>query len=195
MNSRITELLDEIKQREEELEELIDNFEKDILYTIEGSKIKFDKIVESAHRQLKVGLIQWFLDSEFRNIISAPFIYPMMIPFLMLDIMISIYQIICFSLYKMPLVKRSRYIVIDRQHLKYLNAIEKINCMYCGYVNGLISYTREIVARTEQYWCPIKHARKVLDVHGRYKKFSDFGHSDDYQKHIIDMRKNLIDDD
>ncbi len=195
MNSRITELLEEIKEREEELENIIKTVEEDFYYKIEGTKIKFDKFVEDAHRQLKVGLIQWLRNSSLRNIMSAPFIYPMIVLFVMLDVFISLYQWICFSLYKIPWVVRSDYIVIDRHHLKYLNAIEKMNCMYCGYVNGLISYTREIVARTEQYWCPIKHARRILDSHHRYIKFSDFGNSENYHQHVTTMRESFTQED
>ena len=191
MNPRIAQLIEEIKEREEELEDIVKTYEQELYYKIEGTKIKFDKLVEDTHRQLKVGLIQWLRTSSLRNILSAPFIYPMIIPFVMIDIFISIYQIICFSLYKIPLVKRSKFIVIDRHHLEYLNAIEKINCVYCGYVNGLISYIREIVARTEQYWCPIKHARKILDPHRKYIKFSEFGNSDEFQQHIKNMRRDI----
>lgn len=49
--------------------------------------------------------------------------------------------------------------------LSYLNAIEKLNCVYCGYGNGVIAYGREIIARTEQFWCPIKHASKAAGEH------------------------------
>jgi hypothetical protein len=38
----------------------------------------------------------------------------------------------------------------------------------------------ENVARTEQYFCPIKHARKVLGTHRRYANFLDYGDADDY---------------
>jgi hypothetical protein len=193
MNSRISELLEEIKEREIELEDIVKTYEEDFVYKVEGTKIKFDKLVEDTHRQLKVGLIEWLRNSSFSNILSAPFIYSMIIPFVMIDIFISFYQLICFSLYKIPLVVRSEYIVNDRHHLNYLNAIEKLHCMYCGYVNGLISYTREIVARTEQYWCPVKHARKILDPHQRYLKFSEFGNSENIQQHFILMRKEFFD--
>lgn len=54
---------------------------------------------------------------------------------------------------------------MDLQKLVYLNGIEKFNCLSCGYGYGVISYTREIIARTEQYWCPIKHARRVVGSH------------------------------
>jgi hypothetical protein len=193
MNSRIKVLLAEIKDREGELEEALKIYEKQFFYKVEGTKISFDKFVQDAHRELKIDLIPWLLNSDLRNVISAPLIYPMIILFLLLDIFISFFQFICFALYKIPYVKRSDYIVVDRHHLKYLNSIEKINCMYCGYVNGLISYTRKIVARTEQCWCPIKHARKVLDPHRRYFKYSDFGDSEQYQQHIVTMRDGFID--
>jgi hypothetical protein len=42
--------------------------------------------------------------------------------------------------------------IFDRTHLAYLNLVEKINCAYCSYGNGLAAYLREIAARTEQYW-------------------------------------------
>ena len=106
----------------------------------------------------------------------------------MLDLSISIYQALCFPLYRIAKVKRRKYIVVDRHNLHYLNIIEKFNCIYCGYVNGLIAYSREIVARTEQYWCPIKHAKKILDPHRTYAYFSDFGDSDKYHIHLMKMR-------
>jgi hypothetical protein len=95
--------------------------------------------------------------------------------------------------YKIPDVRRSDYIVIDRQSLRYLNPIEKINCVYCGYFTGLISYVQEIAARTEQYWCPIKHARKLGSIHSRYYKFVDYGDHLDYQKRLAELREDFSD--
>ena len=37
------------------------------------------------------------------------------------------------------------------------------------------------MARTEEYFCPIKHARKVLASHSRYKRFLAFGDADEYE--------------
>jgi hypothetical protein len=115
----------------------------------------------------------------------------MILPIGLLDIALSIYQAVCFRLYDIPRVKRSDYIVIDRHHLAYLNIIEKLNCIYCGYGNGVISYAREIISRTEQYWCPIKHARKVVDAHSRYKTFLDYGDATAYPIKLIGFRDSL----
>lgn len=191
MKPRIKELLEEIRIREEELEEVLKTHEVEFLYKLEGSKIKFEATVEQAHRKLKVGIIQWLQKSSLLNTLSAPIIYAMIFPFIILDLAISLYQLICFHLYDIQKVERKKYIVIDRQHLSYLNLIEKINCMYCGYVNGLLSYSCEIVARTEQFWCPIKHARKVLGSHRRYAHFSDYGDPNNHHEHVTKMRDSL----
>lgn len=56
-----------------------------------------------------------------------------------------------------------------------MNTIEKINCAYCSYGNGVLGYAREIGSRTEQYWCPIKHARRVIAAQERYNLYADYG--------------------
>jgi hypothetical protein len=73
-----------------------------------------------------------------------PFIYAMIVPTIILDIFLFVYQNICFRLYGIPLVKRGEYISSERKHLDYLNWIQKINCLYCSYVNGIFSYAVEI---------------------------------------------------
>ncbi len=182
MNPRIAELLEEIREREEELEELIRTREAQLIYTLEGTKVRFEEAVRQAHKKLRVGTLSWLRQSQPRNVLSAPVIYSMIIPFAFLDLCVTLYQWLCFPLYRIAPVKRSKYIVIDRHQLPYLKGIEKINCIYCGYVSGLVSYAREIVARTEQYWCPIKHANKILDPHRRYMRFAGFGDADAYQR-------------
>lgn len=191
MQTRVSELLAEIRRLEDQLEDAIRTHEVDFLYRIDGTKIRFEQAVRRAHRNLKVGLIRWLRTSELRNVITAPVVYAMIVPLVILDAAVSLYQLVCFPLYRIPFVRRRSFIVLDRHHLSYLNVIEKIHCVYCGYTTGLIAYAREIVARTEQYWCPVKHARKILDPHRRYARFSDFGDAEDYPEHAARMRELL----
>lgn len=93
----------------------------------------------------------------FRHSISAPFIYSMLIPLVILDIWIETYHRVAFATYGLKYIKRKSYIKIDRHKLKYLTFFEKMNCMYCGYANGLLNYSCAIAAETEKYWCGIKH--------------------------------------
>jgi hypothetical protein len=50
---------------------------------------------------------------------------------------------------------------------------------------------REIAARTEQYWCPIKHARRVIGSHARYLKFDDYGDAEGFREHAAGLRDDL----
>ena len=122
---------------------------------------------------------------------TAPVIYAMIMPIAFLDASFSLYQAICFRVYGIARVRRSHYLVVDRHHLAYLNGIEKLNCVYCGYANGVFAYVREIAARTEQYWCPIRHARGVHDPHSRYRHFVDYGDAEGYHRRLIPLRRQL----
>lgn len=93
----------------------------------------------------------------FRHLLSAPVIYSVIIPVVIADVWIELYHRICFPLYGLEHVKRRNYIRIDRHKLKKLTLLQKLNCMYCGYVNGWLNYARDVAARTEKYWCSIKH--------------------------------------
>ena len=183
--------MSEISELEEQLATVMHEQQDRLHYRIEGSKIRFEENLRRVHHELKTGVFAWLRESELRNVISAPFIYAMIIPFVMLDIFLFVYQSVCFPLYRIPKVKRSNFVVVDRQHLGYLNVVERMNCMFCGYADGLLAYTRQIVSRTEMYWCPIKHARKILDPHRQYARFADFGAGEQYAAHVTMMRKEL----
>ena len=191
MHESTRRILSEIARLEEELATALHEQQERLHYRVEGSKIRFEENLRRIHTTLKTGVFTWLRTSELKNVISAPFIYAMIIPFLLLDLFVSLYQAICFPLYRIPKVRRASYVIIDRHHLGYLNIIERLNCIYCGYADGLLAYTRQILSRTEMYWCPVKHARKVLDPHRRYARFQDFGNSDDFAAHVAVMREEI----
>lgn len=126
-----------------------------------------------------------------RNALTIPFIYWLVLPLALLDISVSIYQWVCFPLYGIARVRRDRYFVLDRHRLPYLNAIEKVNCVYCGYATGVLAFVREVASRTEQYWCPIKHARTIAAPHRRYTGFFDYGDSTGYRRGLPRLRRRL----
>lgn len=119
------------------------------------------------------------------HILAAPFIYSLTIPFAVADVWVEIYHRICFPCYNLPYVKRNKYIRIDRQKLQYLNFVEKLNCMYCGYVNGLINYMRVIAGETEKYWCSIKHKPGGdFQEPDHHKDFLEYGDEDSYRNFL-----------
>ena len=194
MSSTISELVDRIAKLEHQLLAELEQQQEEFKYKVEGTKIKFDEVSLEALRRLRVAVLPWLLSAKLRHILSIPFIYGMIVPILFIDIAISCYQHICFRLYNIARVNRSKYIVLDRRQLPYLNAIEKLNCLYCGYGNGVMSYSREVIARTEQYWCPIKHARKVVGTHKRYRNFVAYGDGENYRPELIKLRDELRED-
>ncbi len=108
---------------------------------------------------------------SFRYFISMPFIYVMIVPLLILDFFLEIYHRVCFPLYGLEKVSRRNYIMVDRHKLRYLSFMERFNCAYCGYANGLLHYASIIAARTEKYWCGIKHSSREGFVPPAHHKF------------------------
>lgn len=176
---------------EEQLEEELHRREDQVLYQISNRKVRFEEEARAAHKKLRFGLIKWLRQSSLTNALSAPIIYSLIVPFAVMDLWVSLYQAVCFPLYRIAKVDRSRFIVIDRHRLAYLNAIEKLNCVYCGYANGVLAYSREIAARTEQYWCPIKHARRILGTHARYAQFLEYGDPTAFHDAQVRLRTEL----
>jgi hypothetical protein len=191
MNNRIKELIDQIKLLEEDLSQEIHQHEDSMLYHLKGKKVEFEQSIKEVHRKLKTGIIPWLFGVRPINIITAPIIYGMLIPFVLIDIAISFYQLSCFPIYKIAKVRRADYIIFDRHHLAYLNIFEQFHCLYCAYANGLVAYIREILARTELYFCPIKHARKVLTPHRFYYQFINYGDPTGYPDKLEAFRKKL----
>ena len=188
MNERITQLLAQMAALEDELRTAVHDQESRMFFQINGKRIEFESSVKAAHRKLKKNFFHWLVTNRPQNLITGPIIYGMVLPLMMLDFFVSFYQFTCFPIYGITKVRRADFIVFDRSHLGYLNFIEKFHCTYCEYGNGLMSYMAEILARTEQYFCPIKHAHKVLGTHARYNRFLDYGDAANYETRLEEFR-------
>ena len=191
MNPKISELLARIQHMELEIELEMKRRRAELQADFEETRVRFEREVLEQQRRFKTGILAYLFTANWLTISTAPVIYALIIPILFLDLSITVYQHICFRAYGLPRVKRGDYFVFDRAHLAYLNMIEKINCAYCSYGNGVMAYGREVVARTEQYWCPIKHARKIMAAHPYYTGFVDFGDAQSYKDELENLRKEL----
>ena len=180
MNSRIDEIFDAIRVLEENLKKELEIEEK-----------KLSQSIQSAQKEFKETLLHYLWRTPFLHYLTAPIIYAGIIPAFILEFFLFFYQHINFRIYKIAPVNRKEYFVYDRANLDYLNVIEKINCFYCSYFSGLLGYTLEIVGRTEQFWCPIRHARKLHTHHAHYGKFTAYGDGESYRKELIRLREDL----
>src|SRR5258708_25514526 len=138
-------------------------------------------------------LRRYLLNSRFLVLLTAPMIWMCLIPIVLADIVGTIYQAVCFPIYGIPKVHRRDYLSFDRHRLTYLNFVEKLNCEYCAYANGILAYFTEIAARTEQHFCPVKHERCVKCPHSRYKNFVDFGDAEKDRQHLEEIRRSFQD--
>ena len=191
MATQLDELTAKLRSVVAEIEAELAKRREELRFRIENRRIVFAEEVLRVQRAIKVRASRYLLDANPLMILSAPVIYSLLIPIALADLWVMAYQAICFPVYKIPKVRRRDYLIFDRHHLAYLNIIEKINCGYCSYANGAIAFIREVASRTEVYWCPIKHARRVLGPHPHYRGFADFGDAEGFREKLKQMKNGV----
>jgi hypothetical protein len=191
MTRRIEDIASEIVRLQSELDREIVKRRKALGWALHKELIEFEHGVTMEHRRLKLGVGTFLAGAPILTVLTAPVIYSLIIPLVLIDLWASAYQAICFRAYRLPRVERRDYLVFDRRSLAYLNWIEGLNCWFCEYANGVVAYVREIASRTEQYWCPIKHALKMTDPHERYQAFVEYGDAAGYRTRLDRFREAL----
>ncbi len=191
MTTQLDLLMEKLREIQAEIEVELAKRREELRFHLENRRIVFEREVLRLHREIKVGLARYIREANPLVVLTAPVIYSMIVPIAVLDLSVMIFQAVCFPAYGIPKVRRRDYLVFDRHHLAYLNVLEKINCGYCSYANGAISFMREVASRTEIYWCPIKHARRLLGPHPHYQGFADFGDAEGYRARLTQMKDGV----
>ncbi len=187
---KISEIIEQIKILEVQLENELQKRREEYYCDIGKFSVFKDEVIRKHEKDVE-NIFRYLANAPILYVITAPIIWSVIFPAIFLDLFVTLYQTICFPVYKIQKVKRGDYISIDRAKLKYLNIVEKINCTYCGYFNGLLGYVVEVASRTEQFWCPIKHARKISFLHSKYQNFFDYGDSESFRKDLKKLREDL----
>ena len=189
MQGNIQKILEEIETLKKRLKEEIHLKEADIAYEIKQGRVRFSKDALQHQQEKITHFFRYLREAPLLHILSAPIVYMMIIPAVILDLFLFVYVMVIFPIYKFPKIKRSDYIVFDRQYLGYLNVIEKFNCMYCSYFNGLMNYTAAVAARSELYFCPIKHAKKIAYTHEHYYDFLSYADAEAYHEKLKECQE------
>jgi len=189
----LREILLRIRALEEEWAQELQRLRETRGYHLDGLKVRIEAATRRAHRLKRKGLLRYLLEIRLSALVTAPVIWGALLPALLIDGYVYLYQWICFPAYGIPRVKRSDFLIMDRRHLPYLNGLEKLNCFYCSYFNGMIAYVQEVAARTEQHWCPIKHARRPRTLHSRYHTFFDYGDAEAFRAQYEYLRRDFAD--
>ena len=191
MDEQQTDLLERLRQLEEEFEQKIEAQREAFHYRLEKGRVVFEQGVIAEHLHIRTGILHFLRESTIGALLVSPFIYFLIFPLLLIDLSVWLFQAVCFTAWGIKPVRRADYVVLDRGQLAYLNGIEKLNCVYCGYANGLIAYLQEIAGRTEQYWCPIKHAMRTKSTHRRYRNFLDYGDAEGFRARLEEFRDQV----
>ena len=193
MNDRLNMLIEQMRDLEQELAQEIQKKEAEFFYEVRQRKVRFTAEVKAQHRKLAKRIHQTLLESKPLILLTAPLIWAVLLPLVLLDLVTFVFQAVCFPIYDIPKVRRSDYIIFDRGRLPYLNVIEKLGCIYCSYANGLLEYIGEIAARTEQHFCPIKHHVDPPHTHSRYDHFLPYGDARAYKIGVGKVRSDFVD--
>ncbi|MEX5729859.1 hypothetical protein Ga0609869_003212 [Rhodovulum iodosum] len=191
MTSAVERMLARVRELQQSLQDELEEKRDEFRYRIDGGRVRFEGEALRRHRELRVTVLSWLKRPRPLVILTAPIIYGLILPLALLDLFVWAYQAVCFPVYGIAKVRRGEYVFIDRHQLAYLNGLQKLNCLYCGYANGLIAWVREVAARTEQYWCPIKHSRRVAEPHALYGGFVDFGDAEGFHARQGALRSDL----
>ncbi len=193
MSAKLDSLLAQMQQLEKELLRELSRKETEFAYKLEKKKATFTAAAKAQHKLLQTRWHHYLINSRLTVLVTTAVIWAVLVPIALLDLMVSVYQVICFPIYEIPKVIRGDYLLFDRHRLAYLNFFEKINCEYCAYVNGVLAYAVEIAGRTEQHFCPVRHALRVKSAHSRYQHFFDYGDAEHYRARIEQVRRQFDD--
>lgn len=192
MSTLMQRLTDRLAEARAEIEAEIAARRTAFRYRVERGRVVFEADMRARHRAARESLRSFLGRTRLMTVVTAPVIYSLVLPLAIFDLWVVVYQAICFRVYGIDRVRRRDYVYLDRHQLAYLNGLQKLNCIYCGYANGVIAFTREVAARTEAYWCPIKHSRRVVDPHDHYPQFLDFGDAEAFRAFIDEAVKGEV---
>lgn len=193
MSTRLQALLEEIRELETRVIAEVTEEAEQFGYSVRRGRIGVEREVAKRQRLLATRVRTYLAGSSLPVAATAPLVYSLFLPLVLLDAFTWVYQAVCFPVYGIPKVRRGEYLSFDRHRLQYLNAIERTHCVYCSYANGLLAYVGEIAARTEQFWCPVKHAQRIKGAHSRYYKFLSYGDAERYATDLERLRREFDD--
>ncbi|RME14097.1 MAG: hypothetical protein D6801_09880, partial [Alphaproteobacteria bacterium] len=117
---RLKDLLERARKLEDEIEVEVARHRAELGSEFEGGRVRFKAEVRRRHRAARQKWRDFLRGARLGVLLTAPVIYSLIVPLVVLDIWVSLYQWICFPAYGIARVRRRDFIAIDRHHLAYL---------------------------------------------------------------------------
>jgi hypothetical protein len=70
----------------------------------------FDKELRETHRKLRQSIPAYIREGDVLSLLTAPITYSLLLPLVMLDLWVTLYQSVCFPIYGIARVPRRRYL-------------------------------------------------------------------------------------
>jgi hypothetical protein len=109
MTQRMHEIARNIVELQAELDREIERRRKALGVGIRDRLVEFEHGITLEHRRLRLGVRTFLGRSSIATIATAPVIYSLIIPLLIVDAWVGAYQAICFRAYRIPRVRRANY--------------------------------------------------------------------------------------
>jgi hypothetical protein len=135
MNDQFAGLPQRIRTLEDKLE--LAKRRRVLRFAVHEGKVRFEQAMLARHRAMRTHVVRDVLSAGPMMLLAAPLIDVMLLPLAVLDLFLTVYHAACLPVYGVETVRPGDYLIFDRNQLAYLNAIEKLNCAYCSYANGL----------------------------------------------------------
>jgi hypothetical protein len=92
VRDEITHLAESIRALERQLEVALAKRRVELNYDVHEGVVWFEQVVIARHRLLKKRLLNYVMGARLTMILSAPAIYALIIPLLLLDLFVWVYQ-------------------------------------------------------------------------------------------------------
>ena len=129
MSRYVDRIVATIHEAEEALSEDVRDQQKRWQYDLHRGRVWFDKEVRHAHKQLKQGIPSFLRHGSVLNLLTTPIIYSLSLPFVLLDVWVSLYQWICFPIYGIDRVARAA-VLRDRPSQAWLSECDRESELY-----------------------------------------------------------------
>lgn len=88
MTNRVQELVSRIHALELELEKELKHHARNLASDFDNKRIRYEQEVIVQQKRFKMGLFKYLWTADLRSYLSAPFIYSLIFPLIILDIFI-----------------------------------------------------------------------------------------------------------
>lgn len=119
IDGKIEELMARVRELQAELEKDLEEKRGRFRYHLEDRRVRFEQDILALHKRLRTGSLRYVL-APLLFLLTVPIIYAAVLPLLLLDLTVTVYQAVCFPVYHIPKVERAPYFAFDRELLSYL---------------------------------------------------------------------------